>query len=61
MIIWPPAAAWVYQEFDGTWIAECEVRPGCFAGGATPEEAQRLLAEVRKTWDEANAMKERHQ
>jgi hypothetical protein len=37
---------------DGTWIAECERRPGCFHGGKTWQDALIGLASARGVWDE---------
>jgi hypothetical protein len=37
---------------DGTWIAECERRLGCFYGGKTWQDAMLGLAAARGVWDE---------
>lgn len=34
------------------WIAECGMRPGCFAGADSPEAALTLLREIRESYDE---------
>lgn len=45
---YPMQVAW--SEEDGCWVAKAVDLPGCWAHGATPEDAVRELGEAMRAW-----------
>lgn len=47
----------VFQDEDGTYIAECPAIPGCVSQGSTLEEAERNVADAIRQCLEVRAEK----